>query len=184
MLRIISETAPLRKDNSVFRASSTTPRRRHLPHHRRARHRRRFNAHARQYAARRRVCQNAHKRGICGAAPHSDIMRQFQRPIRAARAARRDRKLPRLVGESSGERAEKGDLFFGILCCIFAQQITEGAFGSPFFGPLKGIYGKGDCFYGRPKRKNSRPKRDDCRADGVFRRTKGPDGSRMAVKDS
>ena len=149
MLRIISETAPLRKDNSVFRASSTTPRRRHLPHHRRARHRLRFNAHARQYAKRRR-----------------------------------DRKLPRLVGESSGERAEKGDLFFGILCCIFAQQITEGAFGSPFFGPLKGIYGKGDCFYGRPNRKNSRPKRDGCRADGVFRRTKGPDGSRMAVKDS
>lgn len=149
MLRIISETAPLRKDNSVFRASSTTPRRRHLPHHRRARHRRRFNAHARQNAKRRR-----------------------------------DRKLPRLVGESSGERAEKGDLFFGILCCIFAQQITEGAFGSPFFGPLKGIYGKGDCFYGRPKRKNSRPKRDGCRADGVFRRTKGLDGSRMAVKDS
>ena len=126
----------------------------------------------------------AARRRICGAAPHSDIMRQLQRPIRAARAARRDRKLPRLVAESSGERAEKGDLFFGILCCIFAQQITEGAFGSPFFGPLKGIYGKGDCFYGRPKRKNSRPKRDGCRADGVFRRTKGPDGSRMAVKDS
>ena len=184
MLRIISDTAPLRKDNSVCRASSTTPHRRHLPHHRRARHRRRFNAHARQYAYRRRVCQNAHKRGICGTAPHSGIMRQLQRPIRATRAARRDRKLPRLVGESSGERAEKGDLFSAFYVVSLLSRLQRAPSGALFFGPLKGIYGKGDCFYGRPKRKNSRPKRDGCRADGVFRRTKGPDGSRMAVKDS